>query len=130
MLKNKPPIKDIPSDKVEAFKEAYQEYLSYAEQAEGQETLSETEFIQRTYVSKVDQLGILLAELKNNPYSSRLVVSAWIPQYVPDNKISPDLNVLLGMGALAPCHVLFQCFVQPAIKEGGKKRLNLMMTQR
>jgi thymidylate synthase len=131
LLRNKPPIEDIPSDKVEAFKEAYKEYLAYKEaEDDGTDPVTETDFIQKTYVSKVDQLGILLAELKNNPYSSRLVVSSWLPQFIPDNKISPDLNVLLGMGALAPCHVMFQCFVQPALNEGGKKRLNLLMFQR
>lgn len=131
ILRNYPPIEDIPSDKVETFKQAYQQYTSLKKLNNPDDVnITEEEFIQKTYVSKVDQLGELLAELKNNPFSSRLVVNGWIPAYIPDPKMSPDLNVLFGRGALAPCHVMFQCFVQPAITDGGKQRLNLMMTQR
>lgn len=131
ILRNYPDIKDIPSDKVAAFKEAYEHYLSVKKLNNPEDpVIPEDEFIKKTYVSRVDQLGELLSELKNNPYSSRLVVNAWIPAYIPDAKFTPDMNVLLGKGALAPCHVMFQCFVQPALEEGGKMRLNLMMTQR
>ena len=131
ILRNYTPIEDIPSDKVEAFREAYKQYVTVKQLNEPNSAIvSELEFIQKTYATKVDQLGELLAELKNNPFSSRLLVNAWIPGYIPDPKLSPDLNVLFGRGALAPCHVMFQCFVQPPLEAGGKQRLNLMMTQR
>jgi thymidylate synthase len=77
-----------------------------------------------------DQLGELIANLKKRPFSSRLIVSAWIPQWVPDEDFSPVENVLMGYGALSACHCMFQCFVAPPKEEGGKNRLSLLWYQR
>ena len=78
----------------------------------------------------VDQIEELLHNLKVRPYSSRLVVSAWIPEWVPSEELSPQENVLLGKGALAACHCMFQFFVSPPKEEGGKKQLTCLMFQR
>ena len=53
----------------------------------------------------------MLAELKRNPDSRRLVISAWNPAVLPDPTVSPDENASLGRQALPPCHCLFQFYV-------------------
>ncbi|MDD5469448.1 MAG: thymidylate synthase [Candidatus Peribacteraceae bacterium] len=59
----------------------------------------------------VDQISWVIDELKKNPDSRRLIVSAWNPQYIPDASVSPQENVQQGRMALAPCHCLFQFYV-------------------
>jgi thymidylate synthase len=58
----------------------------------------------------IDQMQQLVLNLKRNPHSSRHMVSHWIPEYLPDERLSPQENVLLGKQALAPCHVLQQYY--------------------
>lgn len=60
---------------------------------------------------KVDQLAEVLRELKFNPTSRRMLVSAWVPEMLPDAKYSPVDNVKMGKMALAPCHVQYQFYV-------------------
>ena len=59
----------------------------------------------------VDQISEILAEIKRNPDSRRLVVSAWNPAVLPDPTLNPDKNAELGRQALPPCHCLFQFYV-------------------
>lgn len=59
----------------------------------------------------VDQLQQLLDEIKRNPDSRRLVLSAWNPVVLPDVKFSPKENAARGKQALPPCHCLFQFYV-------------------
>jgi thymidylate synthase len=62
-----------------------------------------------------DQIAWMIEELKRNPMSRRLVVSAWAPGNAHTSQ-------------LPPCHVLFVCNVQ--IDEHGEPLLCLHLTQR
>lgn len=60
----------------------------------------------------VDQIADLITQIKTRPNSRRLIVSAWNPGELPDESISPQENVEQGRMALAPCHCLFQFYVE------------------
>lgn len=59
----------------------------------------------------IDQLANIINEIKTNPDSRRLIVSAWNPAVLPDPKKSPKQNAEEGKQALPPCHTLFQFYV-------------------
>ena len=59
----------------------------------------------------IDQISQLIDDIKNNPDSRRLIVSAWNPALLPDTQFSPSENAAKGKQALPPCHTLFQFYV-------------------
>lgn len=59
----------------------------------------------------IDQIATIIEQLKSNPNSRRMIVSAWNVADLPDEKLSPQQNVANGKMALAPCHALFQFYV-------------------
>ena len=59
----------------------------------------------------VDQITQLIHDIKTNPDSRRLLVSAWNPALLPDTQYSPSENAAQGKQALPPCHTLFQFYV-------------------
>lgn len=71
----------------------------------------------------LDQLATLVEQLRADPDSRRLLVSAWNPTLLPEPGVSPADNAAAGRMALAPCHCLFQCYVEQG-------RLSLQLYQR
>ncbi len=59
----------------------------------------------------IDQIRQVLDQLKQNPDSRRIIVSAWNVADLPDEVISPQANVRNNKMALAPCHAFFQFYV-------------------
>jgi thymidylate synthase len=60
----------------------------------------------------IDQISQLLETIRTDPDSRRLVVSAWNPADLPRPGLSPAENAAVGRMSLAPCHCLFQFYVQ------------------
>lgn len=75
----------------------------------------------------IDQIGYIINELKTNPESRRLIVSAWNPELLPDPKISFSENVANGKQALPPCHYTFQFYTRP---DGDSHVLSLLLNMR
>jgi thymidylate synthase len=71
----------------------------------------------------IDQIAQVIDQIKMNPSSRRIIVSAWNVADLPDESISPQENVGIGKMALAPCHAFFQFFV-------SKGKLSCQLYQR
>lgn len=59
----------------------------------------------------IDQIAVVLEQLRQTPDSRRIIVSAWNVAGLPDESIAPRENVPHGRMALAPCHAFFQFYV-------------------
>lgn len=59
----------------------------------------------------IDQMALLIEQIRARPDSRRLILSAWNPADLPLEGVSPQDNVAAGRMALAPCHTLFQFYV-------------------
>ena len=59
----------------------------------------------------IDQIEVLIDQIKSNPNSRRMIVSAWNPSVLPDTSKNFTENVKNGKAALPPCHAFFQFYV-------------------
>ena len=59
----------------------------------------------------IDQIEIVIDQIKNNPDSRRMIVAAWNPSVLPISGMSFSENVAAGKAALPPCHAWFQFYV-------------------
>ncbi len=59
----------------------------------------------------IDQIKNAIHNIKHNPDSRRIMVTAWNPGVLPDTSISFADNVSNGKAALPPCHAFFQFYV-------------------
>lgn len=59
----------------------------------------------------IDQVAQIVEQIRSNPNSRRIIVSAWNPADLPDETVPPQANVAAGRMALAPCHAFFQFYV-------------------
>lgn len=69
----------------------------------------------RDFARSTDQIKYIENELKTNPNSRRMVVSAWAPQDIPEM-------------CLPPCHVLWQLLT--CEDESGERTLNMLVYMR
>lgn len=81
---------------------------------------------------EIDQISALIQELKTNPNSRRMLVSAWNPSVLPDTSKSFSDNVANNKAALPPCHAFFQFYVSsPDLAKGEEKgKLSCQLYQR
>jgi len=61
---------------------------------------------------EIDQLAEAIDLIKNKPGSRRIIVSAWNPEVLPDESVSPQENAANGKQALPACHTMFQFYVE------------------
>ena len=59
----------------------------------------------------IDQIAMIIKQLKETPNSRRIIVSAWNVADLPDESVSPQENVKNGKMALSACHAFFQFYV-------------------
>lgn len=71
----------------------------------------------------INQIKIVIDQIKHSPDSRRMIVAAWNPSVLPKSGMTFAENVAEGNAALPPCHAWFQFYV-------ANGKLSLQMYQR
>ena len=61
----------------------------------------------------INQISELIENLISNPSSRRHIVTGWNPEVVPNEKYTPQENVVMGKAALPACHTMMQFYTRP-----------------
>ena len=73
----------------------------------------------------IDQLVNVIAQLKENPFSRRIIVTAWNPEFLPDENGLHKVNIENGKQVLPPCHSFFQFYTSTlSYREIGSQLYN------
>lgn len=78
-------------------------------------------------VTRPDQFRALINGLREDPFGRRHVIDSWEPSAIPENNCDYDQNVRNGKMALAPCHQMYQCYVE---ERNGVKHVSLKFYMR
>lgn len=119
-------IEDIPSDVIAKLKDAFMTQVALSS-GELKNTKEDWErFALGHYLGQgIDQLAMVMKQIKEQPYSSRHRITAHHPGLIGPESLSPELSVINGYAALAPCHTFFQFMVTD--NDEGNKELNCML---
>lgn len=120
-------FEDFPSDLKEEYQENFMKRVMLS-QGKLENTKENWEaFALQEYFKTYDQLNMVYLGLKRNPFSSRHRVTAFHPDTVGPESLSPKQNVLAGYAALAACHTFYQFMVTEKMVDGEEKKvLNCM----
>lgn len=120
-------FEDLPKDKVAVMR------IGFEQAKIGNPHVTEEAFQMaavRSYHESYDQFHECFLTLRDDPYSSRAYVSTSVTNFLPFPGVKPKENVMMGRGALAPCHIYFQFLVEDDELEPGKKKLNCQLVMR
>ena len=118
-------VDDIPSDKIKAYKERFAAEIAMLQQPERNTKEEFDNFALAMFSQSFDQLAMVMKSLKEKPYSSRHRITAFHPDTIGVEEMTPVENVLSGKAALSPCHSNIQ-FMVTEEGEDNHQELNCM----
>lgn len=78
-------------------------------------------------IQRPDQFRTFIDGLRKDPFGRRHVVDSWEASAIPENNCDYDANVKAGKMAIAPCHLMYQAYVDV---RNGQKYIDLKFYMR